>query len=219
MKKFAVVSGLAAALVAVAAHADEARWPKWYLGLHGSVPFVTENELEVNNASQGDLAFDSGWGAGASLGYMPTGGSTSGFGSILDVLRMEFEYHHAENDIDALGSVAGLATGDVKVNAYMANMFYDFSSESAFKPYLGLGVGYANVELESSSLGITGDDSVLAYQALAGLYYEPELMPYTQWGVGYRYFNTTDPEMGAGAAASTFDYQSHSVEAGARFRF
>ncbi len=219
MKKIAALSGLVVALVGVAAHADEARWPKWYVGLHGSVPFVAENKIERGGVSAGDLAFDSGWGAGASLGYMPTGGSATGMGSVFDALRLEFEYDHSENNVDSLSSVAGLASGDVKVDAYMGNVFYDFSSDTGFKPYVGLGAGYAKVNMESTSLGVNGSDTVFAYQALAGVYYEPELLPYTQWGVGYRFFDTIDPTIGAAASATSFDYQSHRVEAGARFRF
>jgi opacity protein-like surface antigen len=219
MKKIAALSGLVVALAGVAAHADEARWPKWYLGLHGSVPFVAEKKIETGGVNRGTLAFDSGWGAGASLGYMPTGGSATGFGSIFDALRLEFEYDHKESNVDSLSTVPGLATGDVKVNAYMGNVFYDFSSDTGFKPYVGLGAGYANLDMNSTSLGISGDDSVFAYQALAGVYYEPDLLPYTQWGLGYRFFDTINPEIGAGATATKFNYQAHSVEAGARFRF
>jgi OOP family OmpA-OmpF porin len=210
---------VAVAGVASAAQAQEARWPKWYLGVSGSVPFVSENEVEQGGTSMGDVSFDSGWGASAALGYMPSGGDGHTTAGIWDLLRLEFEYLHRENDIDSVSSRTGLIDGNVKVNAYMGNVYYDFDSNTGFKPYLGLGVGYANLDMGSTALGVKGDDNVFAYQALAGVYYEPDLIPYTQWGFGYRYFGTTDPEVGTGAAATSYTYQSHSVEAGARFRF
>jgi OmpA-OmpF porin, OOP family len=214
MKKIAALT-FAFATLATSAHADQPRWPKWYAGLHGSVPFVTEKDLERNNTNLGGLAFDSGWGAGASLGYMPSGDGASAW----DAFRIELEFHHQENNVDSLASLPGLLNGTMSVDAYMANMFFDIKNATRLTPYVGVGAGWANIELNAPLAGVNGDDTVIAYQALAGVYYEPELIPLTRWGVGYRYFDSVDPEFGQGAAASKVNYQSHSVEVGAQFRF
>ena len=215
MKKIAAIS-LLLATASFAAHADQTRWPKWYAGLHGSIPFVAEKEIERNNVNLGNLAFDSGWGAGGSLGYMPAGDPNTAW----DAFRVELEFHHQENDVDSLGSVSGLQNGNMNVDSYMANIFYDIKNTTRLTPYIGAGAGWANMELNAPLVGINGDDTVIAYQFLTGFYYEPELIPLTRWGVGYRFFDSVNPSFGQGGATTTdVNYQTHSVEVGAQFRF
>jgi opacity protein-like surface antigen len=216
MKKTALA--VLVAFTSVSAHADETRWPKWYAALHGSVPFVAEKEISYGGGSLRNMSYDSGWGAGGSLGYMPTFGGGNGVAA-WDSFRVEFEFHHQENDIDSIQSIAGLLQGNVSVDAYMGNIFYDMDMKNGFIPYIGAGAGSATIDFDSTTLGIKGTDTVLAYQGLAGVYYEPETMPLTRWGVGYRFLDSVNPKFGQGANTTEINYQSHSVEVGAQFRF
>ena len=38
----------------------------------------------------------------------------------------------------------------------MLNLIYDFNPDGFFQPYIGLGVGYANVSAEGSTTGFLG---------------------------------------------------------------
>ena len=215
---------LSAAILASATQA-EPRWPNWYVGVHGSIPFVTDSSVRGNPLAD-DLEYDSGYGYGASLGYRP-----EVEGGLLRNMRIEAEWHKQQSDIDKVQNPLGASlngNGDVSVNAYMLNVFFDATFRDddlrqAFTPYFGGGVGFANIELDDTqaSLGAGGDeDDVLAFQAMAGISYAPEFMPHTEWTLGYRYFTTQDAEFSYVSGGSyKVEYDSHNVEAGVRFLF
>jgi opacity protein-like surface antigen len=81
------------------------------------------------------------------------------------------------------------------------------------EPYVLVGIGAANVTLESDDLDVDEDDTVFAYQAGAGLGFA--LTETITLFTGYRFFGTTDPEF-EGVEA---EYHSHNVEAGVRVEF
>lgn len=206
------------AITCASAQANESRWPKWYVGLHGSVPFMDDYTLSSGSSTVGSWKFDSGWGVGASIGYMPTIGNEK---SILwEAIRLEFEYHQQQNDFDQFNFTSGGTlplSGNTNVSAYMGNIFYDAKTQSSLTPYIGVGAGWASVKFEDD---VSSDsDSVMAYQIMSGVYYEPELMPLTRLLVGIRYFDTVDPEYVSSTSTFKFDYSSINLEAGAQFRF
>lgn len=99
--------------------------------------------------------------------------------------------------------------------SFMGNAYFDMPLQSPMKPYIGIGVGFADVNLEVESGGFSSDDSdlVLAAQLMAGLSFE--INPKTTLNFGYRYFTTTDPTF----TGFSTEYSSHDFLVGARFWF
>jgi len=132
--------------------------------------------------------------------------------------RMEIEVAYRTNDIDSF-SVIGVSVpggGDVTALSGLLNAFYDIKTDSAITPYLGGGIGVANVEIDNLSiLGIpfpgSEDDTVFAYQLGGGIGYA--INDTMTVDLGYRYFATADPDFNG----TEVEYGSHNVTIGIRF--
>lgn len=104
----------------------------------------------------------------------------------------------------------------------MVNGYYDFDIESAFTPYVGGGIGIANVSINDLAvLGIPladDDDTVFAYQFGAGVGYE--ISPTLTLTADYRYFATADGEFtDAGGFLFDAEYSNSTFLVGARATF
>lgn len=213
MKNSMVAAGLVALLTTTAFSAEAAeRWPRWYIGLTGGYTVMSDQDISGSTGAS-QVSLDSGYGFGASIGYLPSSSAP-----ILNSLRLEAEVTHHKNDIDSVtvNGVGVAGSGEYYTTAYMANLFYDFPTSSAWSPYIGGGVGFAHVHFDNSGAGNSDETAVeFAYQALAGIGYTPVSLPNTQWSLGYRYLATTDADFGN----VDVEYSTHSVEAGAKFRF
>jgi len=216
VNKVALAGLTALSLVTMAAEADaqQYRWPRWYLGLTGSMGFVSD--ADVSGAVNGTASFDGpGWGAAASIGYLaPLDGA------FFRNMRFEFETAYRDNPVDKIAGVVG--QGRYKSTSYMVNAFYDYDLDRKWITYFGAGLGMAQVELgRNTVLGNTsGKDTNIAWQGLLGLGYRPDSMPLTEWTFGYRYFGVSGPEYSTPTGKVEMDaYNSHNLEAGVKFRF
>lgn len=211
MNKLFATTSLIAITLSATANAQQV-WPRWYVGLSGGVTYLDDSD--VSGTSTGELSYDMGGVATASLGY-----------SLHQNIRMEFEAGYHENSLDGsvLGGTAASAPGRLRVASYMVNAFYDFRNGSQFTPYVGGGAGLAQVSLShDSGLGNTADDedNTLAYQFMAGIAYAPTSMPFTEFGLGYRYFAVDSPQFSTGGGnVKLDDVAAHTAEVGARFKF
>ena len=152
--------------------------------------------------------------------------ATGAFGRSFGNFRAEGELAYNTNDVSAL-SVPGVggvtASGDISTFAFMVNGYYDFSTNSKWKPYIGGGIGGANVSINNlSAVGILladDDTTVLAYQAKVGVAYE--FTKALDGTLGYRYFGTERGDFvdSSGAAFSADGIQAHIIELGVRYRF
>lgn len=190
---------------------DPDAYPYWYIGLNAGITYV--DDADVTGASTGTVEHDSGASFGASLGYNP-----HGTGSLIDYLRFEVEVRAESADLDSFGTAT--ATNDVQSVAYMANIFADLRVYETWTPYVGAGLGFADVELDSPTLSVDDSDNALAYQFMAGVGYAPRSLPNTEFTLGYRYFATDDLEFSNNASAAVdYEYSSHNIEVGTRFKF
>lgn len=204
-------------LVSQANAANEERWPRWYLGLSGGVAFLPDTDIK--GGTTGNVDYKMGGVGTASLGYMPAIA-----GQPFSNMRLEFEAGYHSNRLDgATVSGSPVAThGRLLAFSYMGNVYYDFRNTSPWTPYVGAGAGGARVSLSKrSGLGNTdSSDNVFAWQLMTGLAYAPTSMPMTEWSVGYRFFDMSDPSFHtASASAKLENPMAHNVELGARFRF
>lgn len=138
--------------------------------------------------------------------------------------RLELEYSHRSNTLDKATFNTGTVPGGGKVTAdsLMFNCIGVFRDGTRWPPYLGIGLGAA--QLKADNLTVTGspfsNDSavVFAYQVLAG--FDIELSKHFSLDLGYRYFSTARPTFTeAGGSKFTLDYVNHSALLGLRVGF
>jgi opacity protein-like surface antigen len=117
--------------------------------------------------------------------------------------------------------------GEVQATALMANVFYDFGT-GPIRPYAGLGLGVAIVELEATftpplqTTAVADDGTAFAYQVMAGV--AIEVSPNVTLDFGYQYFSTPGVETeGVQTPALVLpvdvDYSQHALMAGLRWNF
>lgn len=82
--------------------------------------------------------------------------------------RVEGEFTYRQNDM-ALPSFP--ISGEISSLALMGNAFYDFGDRVGFTPYLGIGMGFASVTMDSFSLSTNDTGSAFAFQLMVGASY------------------------------------------------
>jgi OOP family OmpA-OmpF porin len=165
----------------------------FYVGVHGGLGLGLEG-----------LDQDGGYAVNGVIGYKFT-----------PSLRAEGEIAYRENEWDDCFLFCSRdEEGTISSLAFMANVFYDFNAGSAFRPYLGGGLGVANVELDVEDSSESGDDTVFAFQFALGVAYE--MTQSTALVLDLRYFRTEEPEL---VGRLEPDYDNVSLMAGLRYSF
>jgi opacity protein-like surface antigen len=210
MKKLTIVL-MAMALVVGGVASPALAGP--YFSINGGAVWVNDADLSIDGYGKfGELTFETGYSVSAAFGNS----YSSGF-------RSEVEFAYRTNDLDD-GKVsvpelslyeAGPIDGELSSWAVMINGYYDFDTGSALKPFIGAGLGYANVDLELESE--SDDDGVFAYQLMAGLGFA--ISKEVSFDLQYRFFATDDPMYSIYGIALEYEYMTHNVMAGLRFSF
>jgi opacity protein-like surface antigen len=210
-KNISIITGCAL-LLSISSIAYAAEGPY----LCGNVGLAMANDSDVTEpvSLPGitlNFEFDKGFGVGGAVGY--------GIGNI----RVEGEIAYQKNDMDKATAegFAGSAdlTGNISSTALLFNGYYDFKNESAFTPFISVGIGVAKVNVNDFNTPGSGvpnadeDDTVFAYQVGAGIAYA--VNDRVNIDVKYRYFATEDPEFDTVKT----EYSSHNVYAGVRVYF
>lgn len=207
-----VISGAQTALAAGAADENLSTDLRGaYVEFRGGAAFLEDSDTDANANLPTSIDFDTGYTAGAAIGYGFSDTRRYGSGPWNNI-RIEAEVAYSENDLDAGGGNRELSTF-----AYMGNIYYDFPTGTKWTPFIGGGVGVARVEFDGAGLS-DDDDTVLAYQARAGVAYQ--FSSNITGTLGYRFFDTLDPDL-ADSAGAGFDseYRSHAIEVGLRLTF
>ncbi len=203
----AVVAGVAAMVVALPARADQ---PGWYIGAGGGWS-------TIDNVGTADSSLNFTSTEGHGFGVIGFGGYDFG-----GLFRAEGEVGYHRHDVKSLsiandgglgaslgvGSLTGASTnagGSISALSFMVNGIVNLLPSWRVSPYVGVGVGGADVSLNSFQVaGSTiADDSdlVLATQGIAGL--GGRISPHVSLALDYRYFLTMDPTF-KDTAGSTF---------------
>lgn len=188
-----------------------------YIEARGSLSNIMEQD--VNDGVDGEASFDTGFGAGASVGYHVT-----------DQIRVELEGVVDVNDVDDSSPVtqAGLQRaprgadaaelGDLLTLGAFTNALYDFDIGMNLSPYVGAGLGILRLDAEYGAFAVNDADVRLAYQFRTGVAWH--VTRQTGLTLGYRYRRTAgDPTFDSPSGEIETDYGSHAVELGLRFRF
>lgn len=165
-----------------------------YVGGEAGPVFLSDSSNPIGGR---DVEFDTGYGLGAFGGY--------DFGT----WRLEGELSYRKNDLKDFD-------GDISSSGLIGNAYYDFRMVSpSIVPYLGGGLGFADVSLEAP--GVDDDDVVFAYQLAAGVGFV--MNKQVTIDLGYKYFATSDPEFATNAGKREAEYKSHNLFLGARYNF
>jgi opacity protein-like surface antigen len=134
--------------------------------------------------------FESGMSASAEVGMRYGGGLRSGIE--LAYTKSDVERHAGVtlggtniDGVDAavltgsatklgatVGQIVNDGQGDISNTSLFANLYYDFNLGGAFEPYVGAGIGFAQVDVDYSPSGvgiINGDDTAFAWQLKGGV--------------------------------------------------
>lgn len=125
--------------------------------------------------------------------------------------ELGFRYNEADGTLDG-----GDITGYARSWSAMANLYYDFNRGGTIEPYLGVGVGAARIGAGVDGFG-SDQDTVLAYQALAGLAFS--LTERLDLDVGVRYFTAPDAEFTLAGSEASADYEHTAATVGLRWQF
>jgi outer membrane protein OmpA-like peptidoglycan-associated protein len=118
-------------------------------------------------------------------------------------------------------------TGSINSLGLMANLLYDFKNVSRWTPYIGGGIGAADVKLDGvgiptlSPLTFSNSTWEFAYQAIGGVKYN--WSPNWSVGLDYRYFATLNPTfsttIGGVPVSAKTKYNTHNVMLGIAYHF
>ena len=177
--------------------------------LKGNLGVGMAKDTDINNmpeaAGTAKMTFDSGFLATIAAGY-----------DFANPFRVEGEYLWQKNDLDQLSynnRFGNFKQGDLKTQAFMVNGYYDVDTGSSWSPYIGAGLGWAKLDLNTPALPFSDNDNVFAYQFMAGVTYAIT----DKWSVDgqYRYFGTTD----ATISGADFNENSNNLLIGLRYSF
>jgi len=185
------------------------------LYVSGNVGISKVNDLTATGVDdQGtwssDTSLDTGYAIHAALGYD------------FDPIRAEVELGYAKNDFDKIDTEKA-TNGDVTATTFFANAYYDFHNSSLFVPYLGAGLGYANISYNNLNVDweypFDSHDSVFAYQFMAGIAFAINENLFAD--LSYRYIGTNDPSSMEDSYGSMidFEYNAHNILLGAKYTF
>ncbi|WP_306534183.1 outer membrane protein [Geobacter sp.] len=162
-----------------------------YVGFGAGLSINHDSDIDPGS---GDIEYDPGYGLNVAAGY--------DFNPVR--LEAEFAYRNAEID--------NASDADFTTMSYMINGYYDMKNINfPFKPYLGVGLGVINGELDN---GIDDDDTEFGYQLTAGV--SNKIAQNVNLDIYYRYQGTaSDFDMGG----SELSYDNSSFFVGFRFAF
>jgi outer membrane protein OmpA-like peptidoglycan-associated protein len=187
-----------------------------YVGLGGGLNIQRDMDLKGPGVDGTSIDSNLGWGALLSLGYRFSNG-----------LRGEIEGGYRRNNVDEIDNCGSCGSdGFTRAWSGMANLLYDFNYDNfPLHPYLGAGVGAANVR--AGGVGpvpnTSFDDSAwaFAYQGIAGVSYQ--VSKPVELFAEYRYFATQGlnlkSDTALGAVKNDDEYRNHTIMAGLRWYF
>lgn len=192
----------------------------WYVTLHTGYIIASDHDFTYSSGNRIETELSDGFLFGASAGY--------DLGRIFDPIgiRGEFEVSFRQNDVDGHtlnGASQSGADGDVSSVAYMMNAYADWHTESFFRPYVGMGLGWATVsynEYGTSAIPnvLDYDDTVFAYQGMIGASFN--VSDGVAITTDYRYFGTGDPDLTTSAGTGTeTEHDTHNFAVGVRYTF
>ncbi len=201
---------LAVAAVALFASAAQARETETYVSVKGALVAPHDSLKNKADASKDKLTEDVP-GIRAALGIatpIPSG-----------VIRSEIELGYTGSSDEKIYSEESYGKASLKTMSALANVYYDMCTTTAFRPYIGAGIGYAR--LKGRTYTAAGEESAsdnwsgssLAWQAGAGVTYKIQKGWYAD--LGYRWADYGDKTHNG----VKWEAKGHEVSLGLRYQF
>jgi len=186
----------------------------WYFS--GSTGLsLMENSTSRGAGGHFDTSADPGFAVNGAVGKE----FGNGFRAEGELGYRQLSLDHVTSYGGGLGS--GGAGGDAEAFSVMGNGYYDFDTGGPIKPYIGAGLGFAQVSLSNATVNgrslVDDEDLVFAYQAMAGVGYQ--VNPKGTLFLGYRYFAVDDPSFNSAIGPVQSEMATHNVEVGYRLAF
>lgn len=178
-----------------------------YVKVFGGLGILDDSTVSVSGVPAFDIETNPGFDVGGAVGF--------GMG----MARFEGEVAYRYNSIDAFSPAPspGPADGDYSSISFMANAYLDIIPSGNISPYIGGGIGAAQISFENAStpgfLFFDQDDTVFAGQIMAGV--GVSVAPKMTIDAEYRVFTTLDWDFGPGEA----EYLHHGFNIGVRVGF
>jgi opacity protein-like surface antigen len=220
MKRIAFVFAAALLLPTVAAaqnSGDRNPGQGAYITIYGGPSFFPDSKVTdpaIPSTVDVEAGLDTGFQIGGAIGY-----------HFDRNFRGEMEGFYRRNDLNSLsasGTAFGISftaatpvSGEATNAGMMGNLYWDFVNSSKFTPYIGGGVGFtrAGVDITIGSSSASVNDTVFAYQAMAGVKYA--VTSKVSVNLGYRYFACSDPKFDT----TEVENQTHNVDFGLTYDF
>jgi len=204
---------------ATTAMGQTAHKPGFYLGLEGGALFMQDSKSGFGRFTSADLSYERGLTAGATAGY--------DFGRFF---RAEFEFNYKKANIDRLQTnFRGRAytsknSGSIRSLNYMFNAYLQYPLSDYVVPYLGVGVGMADVKMDKICIfnckGGSSSQHLLAYQIIAGM--GVNISENVTLAMDYRYSTTNKGRFETNLCCHPdlkTSISSHNVMVGLRYKF
>jgi len=213
LKSTILATAAAAALLAGAgtASAQGLGGGSLYLKAFGGWTIPQSNNFNLNQSATGQsirsgLDYDTGYTLGIAGGY-----------AISPNIAVEVEYAFRDADADFKNIDV---SGTTQSNAWMANAIYTFGGmgpNGAFKPYVGAGLGAADLNYDPKGLKSFNSDYSFAYQLITGVAYD--VTPSLTLNGEVRYFGINDQTMDNPDLDFKSPYQTFDALVGATYHF
>jgi len=173
--------------------------------VYGPTKFYSEGRAGAAFYDLDGVDTETGYSIAGAFGYRYT-----------DTLRAEVELGYSQADFDETG-----VDGDISALTLMTFGYYDFNAQGTVRPYVGLGLGAANVNVDASTVfgNVDGDEWVFAYGARAGIETDLGFIPGATGSIGYRFTGLEDGEFRGAGLKGELQGDIHVIEAGIRIPF
>jgi opacity protein-like surface antigen len=177
--------------------------------LKGNIGIGMAMDTDIDNmpnaAGTAKMTYDTGFLASLAAGY-----------DFANPMRMEIEFMRMKNDLDQLSydnAYGNFNEGDMTTKAFMLNGYYDVATGSPWTPYIGVGIGWSKLDLDTPAFPVSDNDDVFSYQLIGGVAYAFN----EKWSVDaeYRYLGTGD----ATISGADYDLNSNNLMLGVRYSF
>jgi opacity protein-like surface antigen len=207
------VAVAAVALMCGGAASAQGISPSWYIKGFGGASWPQSDDFQLDlrgtsrNADTG-LSYDTGYVLGLAAGVDLTPNVA---------MELEYAYRNADTELkDSRGD-----SGTTESNAFMVNALYNFTpfgATGAWQPYVGGGLGVADLNVEGFDLGGDFDsDYNFAYQVMGGVGYA--LNPNTSLFGEVRYFGVNDQDLENDDLKFKTTFQTMDLLFGVNYRF
>lgn len=178
---------------------------------------LSDSDIHVDGSGIGDVGYDTGYVLTVAVGRK------------VEYVRLEGELGYRANDMEGYqysdSSITASLGGDVKTLSFMVNAYFDIDTGTSFTPFIGGGIGFANVDVELKGRVVENgevifdesggdDETVFAYQGIVGVAFA--MSDNTSLDLSYRYFATTDPKFDDDVEG---EYGGHNFMLGFRYSF